>query len=186
MTKRLIYILLIILTSCSTSKKTVDFEKVKTGKQLDLAFDYSPERIMDLWLENVQRNSPYNLKQIYADTTFTYFGRYFFDRKTKKKKPKLFRVVTDSLMAHFPDYTEIKGWEIRNKFYKEIVPDADKKKWKNLKCNTSSSSQKYYYRTLSPSAVEIKLLWTVRCGNSVVLNKEYNATYLFKEKRFKK
>jgi hypothetical protein len=183
--KRLIPILF-LLVSCSTSNKVVDFEKVKTGKQLNLAFDYSPEKIMDLWLENVQRNSPYNLKKLYEDTTFTYFGRYFFDRKTKKKKPKLFRVGTDSLLAHFPNYSDIKGWEIRNQFYKEIVPESEKSKWKNLKCNTSSSSQKYYYRTTSPDAVEIKMFWTVRCGKSIIFNKEYKATYFFKEKRFKK
>ena len=184
--KHFAVIFFILLISCSPGKKIVNFDKVKQGKELEYAYDYSPEKIMDLWLQNVPHESKYNLKKLYEDTTYTYFGRYFFDKKTKKKKSKLFRVVTDSLNAHFPQLTEIKGWEIRKQFYKEIVPAQDKKKWKNLKCNSSSSSQQYFYRTVSPEKTEIKLIWTVRCGTSTIFNKEYNAVYFFEGKKLKK
>ncbi len=173
------FILLLELMACRPSQISVNFDKVKEGRQLEAAKLIYPPEFMELWVQNTEKKSIYNLKKLYEDTVFAYFGRYFFDKKTRKQKPALFKVGKDTLETYFPDYQKIKGWEIRKSFYKKIVPDADKKKWKNLKCNSSSSSQRYVYKVLSPKKMEIAMEWTVRCGVSVMFTKQYRATYDF-------
>jgi len=171
----------LIFSACGTSRKSINFDRVKEGKSLKYATEITPKTFINLWLQNHKKKSIYNLELLYQDTAYSYFGRYFFDKKTKKQKPKLFKVNTDSLLSSFPNYQKINGEEIRNLFYKHIVPEKDKHKWKNSKCNQKSSSQKYTYKTLSPDKIEITLNWIIKCGTSVIHNANYTGIYLLKQ-----
>ncbi len=174
----------LLFTACKHSQQTVNFTKVSEGKQLEAAKLIYPQAFMEMWVQNTNKKSIYNLKKLYEDTAYFYFGRYFFDKKDRKQKPALFKIGKDTLQAFFPRYEEIKGWEIRQGFYKNVVPEQDKKKWKKLKCNNSSSSQRYRYKILSPSKMEIYMDWTVKCGVSVIFTGSYKAVYDFSTRKF--
>jgi len=117
--------------SCKHTLDTVDFSKVSAGKQLSMAKEIYPNDLMELWILNTDRKSPYNLRKLYEDSIFLYFGRYFYSKEKKKQNPVLFKIEKDTLKSFYPNYESIRGWEIRKEFYKQIVPKQDKKRWES-------------------------------------------------------
>ena len=166
---------LVILSACGTTNNTVNFVKVRNGKQLDKASEISVGQFLEIWVNNFYSSKiDMNCHELYKDKKFTYFGKN--THKALSLKPHLFKVNSDSLKLKLRNYTSIDGQIIRQEFWEQIVPKLDVDIRKNSECSSSTSRPTYTYKLIDHK-IKIGLHWIVKCDGRKILEKDYHGYY---------
>ena len=161
--------------NCSSSKKSINFEKVKEGEHLNQAVEISVDNFFQIWMSNrYPQKIDLNCHELYKDDTYTYFGESTL--KGLNIRQNLYKVQNDSLNQYFPNYRNIDGQMIRQEFWEEVIPKNDKDIRKNADCNSSSSNPRFTYK-LENDKIKIILDWRYKCDFKTLIDKTYFGYY---------
>ena len=165
----------------------LDMSEVREGKHLEAAKRYSIKEFMEYYAE--AGTTDYSKKwgrstiiQLYKDSSFTYFGRganhYLMD---------FLRVKNEELKEI--NYSEFDGQDMREKFYEEVIPQADKqrveRKTRDNMIGSTDTDFKYDYNQ-ETKLLKVICKWTVRGDFMRVISKTYTAQYDVNARQFVK
>ncbi|MBS2101281.1 hypothetical protein [Carboxylicivirga linearis] len=195
LSQSIILIILIVLSSCRTSKTVTSYEKVKNGKDLDNVSLISLNDFANLWCYNRRiQKIDLNTREIYKDNQFTYFGNPKLG--ATKLKWTFFKVCTDTLVERFPNYEEFYGSELYDFMWSEVIPKEDIELWNynrtihqnELRPNCPNKKNRAIHKyTLSDTKVILTMTWEIECEELKTLkNKLYKASYDLISKQFEK
>lgn len=164
-----------------------DTAEISKGYHLELASLYSVEQFAEFWIEHgeellTKKYGPEKITRLYADSSFTYFGRL-----SGANLINFFKVGSDELSGFH--YKEVDGEEIRNRFMAEVIPTAEREKVerKEKNCGMAVYSSEYTFKYLREShAYAIRFKWKINCDFFNIVNKTYKSNYLVDTKTFVK
>lgn len=166
---------MVLLSSCGSTRNTVNFSKVRQGEQLEKASEISVEEFLEIWMNNhYPIKIDINCHELYKGEDFTYFG--INEMKILNLVPHLFKVNNDSLKIMLGNYTNIDGQLIRQEFWERIVPKTDLDARKNSECSSGTSSPNYTYELIDHK-IRIRLHWIIKCDGRKILDKNYSGHY---------
>ena len=179
-------ILLSILTACQTTKQAISYEKVTNGKDLEKIYSISVDSFLNQWVHNRKiQKVDLNVKELNKDNQYTYFGKPKLG--LTKTKRTFFKVQTDTLTEHFPDYKNFYGEELIQFLWKKVIPKEDVDLWNSSRTiQQNEIKSKCPYRKNKPinhySLIDKKVIytmsWDIECEELEKLkNKLYKASY---------
>lgn len=186
-----IFLIIILLPWKSlgqASKKEMRYERtklqaeaVRQGQYLDRADRVPVEKFMEYYLEvgpqhySKQYGQEY-MNELYVDSQYIYFGHYAGPMMIKFVK------VSREELAGI-NYNAIDGRVIRERFIKEIVPQADKDRVekKDKACTMGYYFTEFSYKYLpATKEVEVSYRWKINCEFLYkIINKTYTSRYSF-------
>lgn len=190
-----ILFILFVLTSCTSIRQTVTYEKVTNGIDLEKIDLISFDSFFNQWVHNRRiQKIDLNIKELNKDNQFTYFG------KPKHGLTKInwtyFKIHTDTLTLRLPNYNEFYGTELSDYLWTNVIPKEDIELWnKNreiqrnrMKPNCPFKKNKPVQNfSLTGNKVRIIMTWEIECSELGSLkSRTYIAYYNLLTKEYEK
>lgn len=155
-----------------------DTSDVRERKQLAAAKLYSVKQFVEYYVKVGKRDSSGNggrstIKQLYKDSSFTYFAR-----QGSSRLKHFLRVKSEELRD--VNYNDFDGETLREKFFETVIPSSDKQSVEQKKNdNMMAFSYKNFKYDYDQGTKLLKVIfkWKVRSDFMSVINKTYTAQY---------
>ncbi|WP_232380592.1 hypothetical protein [Leptospira ainlahdjerensis] len=161
------------------------FESVKKGENLDRVPSISLEEFFQIWIRNRKHvKIMVNAYKLFQDSKFVYFGKKefgFFSSNTH-----FFKIDREMLEREFPAYEEFDCSDLKDLFWKQILPFEDKDFWKSYRTVDKNRCGMKYQFFLMNQKIVLDAYWDLEnCRDLTSLSeKKYRAVYDLKKKKF--